>query len=87
VNVDCLHDPEEYGSPEGCQLCAVRHHPARKAMAESLFEDQYGDSNEFVGERMDMCEEIVDRMISAAMQVGWVLYNPAGEPDEDARIQ
>lgn len=80
----CLHDPEEYADPEvedGCQLCAVRNHPARKAMANTLYEEMYGDSTEFAGERMDMCEEIVDRMLTAAMKAGWVLYNPAGEPD------
>lgn len=83
---NCLHDPEEYGDP--CELCAVRDHPARRAMANTLYEEQYGaDNHEFAGERMDMTEEVVDRMLSAAMQAGWVLYNPAGEPDpEDEEV-
>ena len=75
----CLHDPEEYGDP--CELCRVVKHPARKAMAEALYLEQYGETNEFYGERMDMCEEMVDHMISAAMRAGWTLCNPAVEDD------
>lgn len=77
----CLHDPEEYGDP--CELCALSKHPARKAMAAALYTEQYGDSHEFVGERMDLCDETVDLMLTAAAQVGWTLSHPSEEKSAD----
>lgn len=77
---DCLHDPEEYTADDGsCELCALRDHPARKAMVEALFEEQYGYSTEFAGERMELTEEVVDHMLSAAAAVGWTLHSAADE--------
>lgn len=80
----CLHDPEEYGDP--CELCEVKDHPARKAMAEALFEEMYGDSTEFAGERMDMSDEIVDHMLTAAAQAGWTLHSSNEEADSEQEL-
>lgn len=80
---DCLHDPEEYGV-DPCELCELVKHPARKAMADALFEELYGDSNEFAGERMDLAEETVDHLLTAAAKAGWTLHSTTEEGNENA---
>lgn len=81
----CLHDPEVYGDP--CELCAVSQHPARKAMAEALYRDRWESDKTFVGERMDMCDEVVDQMLTAAAMVGWTLHNATQENAEEEVVE